>query len=563
MKRLICTFIMLLLIFCSSVCAEISCEVSLEGDDVVIKGQTTRDEPYADIGIFVPVYGERFSENITVDEIIAKTLYAMQKNADAEGKFTFILNMSGNPLGRYSFVISDGVDKLSSDFMYASGTEKIRILKKINEAETGTAISELIDISSPDADGSLAFNLSDEVIFVTDSVKVLEYFASLNSVDKIVPENLDEFVNKLTAAGVMSALDEGICVDFNKYAELLFIDEAYMTTYVEKLSEEETKELADAFKGKGINTYEGFGTQFKEAVILTVLNNISSWADADYIIRNHGGDIGINTSAYKSFSKYRQLSAQLGEKSPYGDIEGFVSEYKRIYNKLADSGNSGGSGGSSGGGGGGNKSNTAEFSGEINDAPVSSESFNEPAANTFTDLSEAPWAAEYIIELSRKGIINGTGNGRFLPSGEIKREEFVKMLTGAFNLENKGGSVSFADTDSNAWYYEYVVTAYSNGIIKGYENNTFGIGKSLSRQELVTLAYRAAELKGIKLDAENKSVFSDADKISAYAVEAVNAFKNAGIINGMGNNLFDPGGTVTRAQASKIICLLMEYGGAL
>lgn len=561
MKKIIAVFLLIFSLAFSSVGAEISCEVITEDENVVISGHTTSETPYSDVGIFVPRYGQALSDNITSGEIIEKTLYVMQKNADSEGNFSFTLNMAGNPLGRYSFVLTDGSDKINSEFMYASDTEKLKLIGKINEANSGTEISELIDVSSVDADGALAFNLKDEIIFATDNIKVLGIFAVLNEKDKA--ESIDEFVNKLTVAAVMSALNEGKAIDFNKYSSLLMIDEKYISTYREKISETENNKLAEAFEAKGINTYEGFGKHFKDTLILTVINNVSSWSDADYIIREHGDDIGINVSLYSSFSKNKQLAAQLGENAPYNEISDLVAEYNRIYKKLS-AGVSAGSGGGGGNSGGGVKPiGKAEINGEVDNEPISPENFSQSVKVYFKDIDEIPWASEYISELAKKGILAGNGDGMFLPSVEIKREEFVKILVNAFGFESKTKENVFTDVDKNAWYYDYVQTGYSNGIINGYGDNVFGTGRSLSRQELVAIAYRAAKIMDYKFDTEIKNVFADEKEISDYASEAIYAFKNAGILEGTGNNMFEPNGNVTRAQAAKIIYMLMEYGGVL
>ena len=46
--------------------------------------------------------------------------------------------------------------------------------------------------------------------------------------------------------------------------------------------------------------------------------------------------------------------------------------------------------------------------------------------------------------------------------------------------------------------------------------------------------------------------FADSDEIADYAIEAVAAMSKLGIINGKGNNKFDPKAYCTRAEAAKI-----------
>ena len=51
----------------------------------------------------------------------------------------------------------------------------------------------------------------------------------------------------------------------------------------------------------------------------------------------------------------------------------------------------------------------------------------------------------------------------------------------------------------------------------------------------------------------NLAVFTDADKISAYAVDAMNWAVGQGLINGMGDGTVAPQGQAIRAQAAAIL----------
>ena len=93
----------------------------------------------------------------------------------------------------------------------------------------------------------------------------------------------------------------------------------------------------------------------------------------------------------------------------------------------------------------------------------------------------------------------------------------------------------------------------------GRNAKIFGIGDNVTRQDMAVIIFRAAQLKA----SEKTADFSDFEKISDYAKEAVGALCSAGIINGTGDNCFSPLETVTRAQAAKIAYELMNaIGGA-
>lgn len=177
----------------------------------------------------------------------------------------------------------------------------------------------------------------------------------------------------------------------------------------------------------------------------------------------------------------------------------------------------------------------------------------------YVDLSEANWAEEYINVLTKKGVISGDGNGHFRPNNKIKREEYIKLLVSALNITKTDKKVNFSDLDEKAWYYEYITAACEIGIIKGLPDNTFGLGKYITREEMAALAYRAIKAlnKTLSVVSSNKE-FSDEANISDFAKEAVYAMQRANIINGVNNEQFMPQENATRAQAAKIIYLLIK-----
>ena len=134
------------------------------------------------------------------------------------------------------------------------------------------------------------------------------------------------------------------------------------------------------------------------------------------------------------------------------------------------------------------------------------------------------------------------------------------MIVTALEIEGETESVSFSDADENSWYYDYLCKASGAGLVNGYNDGTFGAGKNITREEMITISYRAALYKNKKFSQSSEN-FTDDDKISDYAKEAVYSFRTAGIISGSGNNTVNPKNNLTRAEAAKIICLLMEYGG--
>lgn len=117
--------------------------------------------------------------------------------------------------------------------------------------------------------------------------------------------------------------------------------------------------------------------------------------------------------------------------------------------------------------------------------------------------------------------------------------------------------MNFADTNGmeNEWYYKYVASAAKRGIILGYEeDNTFRPSRTISREEMCAIVVRACKATGRTLVQKHQPItFDDDASIMGYAKESVDLMTGAGIIDGMGENMFVPKGSATRAQAAKII----------
>jgi len=175
----------------------------------------------------------------------------------------------------------------------------------------------------------------------------------------------------------------------------------------------------------------------------------------------------------------------------------------------------------------------------------------------FTDLASVDWAKDSINTLLKKGIISQSENGCFDPNRNVSREEYVKMLVVAMNVYDSGAVSSLSDVDPDSWYASYIASAEKAGLITGDEEKNFGVGQSISRQDMAVMTYRALVKAGFDIELD-ESVFADDASIAAYAKDAIYALKTTGILNGVGNNEFAPAGTATRAMAAKVINGMLE-----
>ena len=212
------------------------------------------------------------------------------------------------------------------------------------------------------------------------------------------------------------------------------------------------------------------------------------------------------------------------------------------------------------GGGGGGGGGSAKYSNDLitpQEATPLEKEVQDGSKNSFNDISDVQWAREAILALSDANIINGVADGKFAPHANVTREQFVKMIVLAFDLYDADASLNgFIDVEAGQWHEKYIASAVNSAIIYGVDHEHFGVGKELSRAEMATICYRAAVAAGKTFPENDAHTYSDNADIPQYAKEAIAAMSGAGIINGIGNNLFAPSDKATRAMAAKVCYLL-------
>ena len=176
---------------------------------------------------------------------------------------------------------------------------------------------------------------------------------------------------------------------------------------------------------------------------------------------------------------------------------------------------------------------------------------------TFSDVPGSHWANAPVEYLANIGVVAGKGNGKFDPDGIVTREEFVKMIVAAFKYTNAGEGIDFADVPSSHWAYSYIKIAYENNIVKGLSDTAFGVGSPITRQDMAVIISRVVADKQITLSGTAES-FADGGKIADYAKAAVAELAGAGVLNGYTDGTFKPEGSLTRAEAAKVIYALVN-----
>lgn len=211
------------------------------------------------------------------------------------------------------------------------------------------------------------------------------------------------------------------------------------------------------------------------------------------------------------------------------------------------------SSGSGSGGSGGGYSYTPNEQRVL--APISQEEI-ERFSLMFDDTA-AHWAKDDIEVVARANIINGTDERMFEPDRTITRAEFTSMLSRMLEFEVTDYNGIFKDVSSGAWYAPLVETAYSNGLVTGYDGYFRG-EDFITREEMCVIAVKALILKGVSSDeSANLGVYEDYYKISQWAIEYIGIATQSGLVRGDGRFL-NPHANATRAEAAVIVKRIYE-----
>ena len=119
--------------------------------------------------------------------------------------------------------------------------------------------------------------------------------------------------------------------------------------------------------------------------------------------------------------------------------------------------------------------------------------------------------------------------------------------------------MEFTDVKDGMWYTEAIRWAAANGIVEGYGGGRFGPDDPLKREQLAAILCRYAKFEGADTSAGELvplNRFTDAADVSEWAVRSMRWAVDAGIINGISDDLIGPGRQASRAQ---VATMLMRY----
>jgi Leucine-rich repeat (LRR) protein len=169
------------------------------------------------------------------------------------------------------------------------------------------------------------------------------------------------------------------------------------------------------------------------------------------------------------------------------------------------------------------------------------------------------WAVEGVFSAVKDNLVPENLQNSF--GNDITRAEFAALAVTLY--EKVLGTIkivrtelrTFIDTDD-----ENVEKAASIGVVLGVGENMFAPDSSLTREQAAVMLTRLADVIGKTLPSV-EATFADNSLISDWAIDGVGRIQAAGIMQGVGENMFAPKSPYTREQS--ILTMVRLYNNEI
>ena len=185
----------------------------------------------------------------------------------------------------------------------------------------------------------------------------------------------------------------------------------------------------------------------------------------------------------------------------------------------------------------------------------------EPAEpGFFTDVAEGAWYYDYIVTAYENGLMTGVSETEFAPDVAVTRAMLVAMvyqIEGSPEVEGAASEL-FTDVADDAWYADALVWCSANGLLEGFEGETFDADTVITREDVAVMLYAYELYNGAEEVTDAELTWADASDVSEDAVAAVAYCTESGLMNGVTETEFAPDGSATRAQCATVLVRLFE-----
>ena len=185
-----------------------------------------------------------------------------------------------------------------------------------------------------------------------------------------------------------------------------------------------------------------------------------------------------------------------------------------------------------------------------------------PDAIPFDDVRTTDPNYDAIRFVYERGLFNGISQTKFAPGATLTRAMFVTVLGRLCGVDPAAWtSTSFTDVAPGLWYSSYVEWAAKKGIVNGVGDGRFDPLGELTKEQMMKIVAYCGGMLGIGLEGndDDLTAFTDRDALDAWAVEGA-AWCAANDLLPSRTEL-DPKNTATRAEAASVIAGFARLAG--
>lgn len=175
----------------------------------------------------------------------------------------------------------------------------------------------------------------------------------------------------------------------------------------------------------------------------------------------------------------------------------------------------------------------------------------EPAVNPFAD-TYGKWYEDSVSYVYSQGLLKGFEDSLFHPESNISRAELATIL---YRLYCESENSPLMTPSPTSKWYEPAMNWAARALVTEniITDNDTDPDKSLKREEIISMVYKAYTLSHEPGELSELTQFSDSNLSSPYAADALKwAVKNQ-IIMGDDKQMLNPKNNVTRGETSAII----------
>lgn len=174
-------------------------------------------------------------------------------------------------------------------------------------------------------------------------------------------------------------------------------------------------------------------------------------------------------------------------------------------------------------------------------------------SDIFVDVAPDAWYTDAVQYAYDHGLMTGTSATTFAPNTTTTRAMIVSILARQENVTS-AEDAGFTDVAAGDWYATAVNWAAREGIIAGFEDESFRPNAAITREQLAAILCNYSAWKGEDTSARaDLDEYTDAISISSWATDTMSWAVAEQLLAGVTENTLEPQGAATRAQVAAVL----------